>query len=140
MKKEQDLLQRAQSIAQEVETWADLSNALFDPLVGIVARAFPEREARETFVQTDEYKQIRQLMTDAMHRFGVIEGSTPKLRIGLLAEEYAPPSREEITSHLWMEMPATLFDVLNEQADAAGVSLKQLVLSKLSAPPSKLVA
>ena len=78
MSKESDLLQSAKEIAAGAETWADLSNALFDPDDGIVTKAYRTREERAAFVQTDEYRQISQLVGDAMTRTGLVEGATPK--------------------------------------------------------------
>jgi hypothetical protein len=76
--KESDLLQAAKELAASAETWADLSNALFAPDDGIVAKAYRTREERTAFAQTDESRQISQLVGDAMTRTGLIEGATPK--------------------------------------------------------------
>ena len=65
MTKEKNILDSAREVAQSVETWADLSNALFDPEVGLVARAFPTRQEREAFLRTKEYRAIRQLIDSA---------------------------------------------------------------------------
>jgi hypothetical protein len=74
------LLEEAERAAREAETWADLSNFLFNPVDGVVARAYPTREAREAFIQTDDYRKIRQLVSDARERHGLVEGATPKNR------------------------------------------------------------
>jgi hypothetical protein len=78
MSKTTELLKQAERLAQNATTWADLSNALYDPLEGLLAAAFPTREERRQFLQTPEYKQIQQLLADAMNRFGLTEGATPK--------------------------------------------------------------
>lgn len=78
MNKAAELLKKAEALAQSATTWADLSNALYDPLEGLLAEAFPTRDERRQFIQTPEYKQIQQLLADAMNRFGLIEGATPK--------------------------------------------------------------
>lgn len=57
--KAQQLLDSASDAASVAENWADLSNALFDPVEGLVAKAYPTREERERFVQTQEYRAIR---------------------------------------------------------------------------------
>lgn len=72
------ILDSAQSVALSVETWADLSNALFDPVEGLLAKAYPTRKNREKFTQTEEYKAIRQLIDAAEDRTGLVEGATPK--------------------------------------------------------------
>jgi len=56
---EQQILKSANDIALSAETWADLSNALFDPEEGLVAKAYPTREQREHFVKSEEYRAIR---------------------------------------------------------------------------------
>ena len=43
MSKATEVLQAAQRLAASAETWADLSNALFDPVDGIVTKAYPTR-------------------------------------------------------------------------------------------------
>ena len=43
---EKQILESAKDIALSTETWADLSNALFDPEEGLVAKAYPTREQR----------------------------------------------------------------------------------------------
>jgi hypothetical protein len=73
-----ELFQEAERAARDSETWADLSNFLFNPVDGLVARAYPTREAREAFLQTEEYRKIRQLVSDARERHGLVEGATPK--------------------------------------------------------------
>jgi hypothetical protein len=74
--KEQKILKSASDIALSAESWADLSNALFDPEEGLVAKAHPTREQREQFVKTNEYRAIRQLIDSAAERTGFIEGAT----------------------------------------------------------------
>jgi hypothetical protein len=78
MKASNRLIDRIQQAADEAETWADLSNFLFDPGEGLIARAYPTRETRETFVKSDEYRKLRQLVADSMDRHGLVEGGTPK--------------------------------------------------------------
>ena len=117
------LLHQAEVLAQSVESWADLSNALFDPLEGIVARAFPTREAREAFAQTAEYRKIRELIDQARDRFGLVAGATPK-RSGRMV----------------LNVPLSLQGALEREAHAEGVSVDQLVVAKLAAQLSGLVS
>ena len=77
MKNAKTLLDSAQEAAQVAETWADLSNVLFAPDTGLVARAFPTRKERAAFLQTDEYRAIRQLIEEARQRTGLFAGATP---------------------------------------------------------------
>jgi hypothetical protein len=110
-----ELLKEAQRAAQDAETWADLSNFLFNPVDGLVAKAYPTRAAREAFVKTEEYRQIRQLISDARQRHGLVEGATPK-RSGRLV----------------VQLPQSLHAALEREAEEVGVTLDQLVLTKLA--------
>jgi hypothetical protein len=72
------IVEAAKVLARSVETWADLSNALFNPVNGIVATAYQNRADRTAFRQTAEYRAIRQILNDTIDRTGLIEGATPK--------------------------------------------------------------
>ena len=76
--KENDILRSAQHVAASVSTWADLSNALFDPIDGLITKAYPNRNERAAFLDTEEYKRIRGLLAAAMDRTGLVNGATPK--------------------------------------------------------------
>lgn len=78
MSRAKRLLKQARDVSQSVKSWADLSNALFDPINGLVTTAYPTREEREAFMKTQEYQQIRKLLRDTIDNFGVIEGAVPK--------------------------------------------------------------
>lgn len=117
MNKPEELLHAAQEQARSATSWADLSNALFDPLQGIVSQAFSTRAEREAFMQTEEYRQIRQLVEDAKDRFGLVAGATPKR-----------------SDRLVVSLPRSLHAALQREAADEGVSLNQLVLTKLAFP------
>ncbi|MHB1423028.1 MAG: toxin-antitoxin system HicB family antitoxin [Gemmataceae bacterium] len=119
------ILKQARDLAQSVTTWADLSNALFDPVNGLVSRAYPTRAEREAFMKTEEYQQIRKLLRDAIDEFGLIEGATP----------------EKLTKsgRFVVRLPRSLHAALEREADREGVSLNQLVVAKLAAQLSSLV-
>jgi hypothetical protein len=110
-----ELLQQARELAGSVQSWADLSNALFDPVEGIVSRAFATRAEREAFAKTPEYQQIRELLEQARERFGLVAGATPK-RSGRFV----------------VSMPRSLQAALEREANAEGVSLNQLIVAKLA--------
>ncbi len=40
-----ELLKEAERAANDAESWADLSNFLFNPVDGLVAKAYPTRSA-----------------------------------------------------------------------------------------------
>ena len=115
MQNSQTLLESAQAAAQVVETWADLSNALFDPESGLIAKAYPTRAEREQFVQTDEYRAIRQLIEEARQRTGLVAGATPSK-----------------SGKMLVRLPKSLHAALDIEAAEEGVSLNQLVVAKLA--------
>ncbi len=116
MSKVAELLQRAEELARTVETWADLSNALFDPISGIVSRAYPTRAEREVFIKTEEYRKICRLIDAAQQQFGLVAGATLK-RSGRMV----------------LHVPLSLPGALEREAHAEGVSVDQLVVAKLAA-------
>ena len=115
MSTESQFMNIAEQAARESETWADLSNLLFNPIDGLVARAYPTREAREAFVKSEEYRKIRKLVANAMERHGLVEGGTPKK-----------------SGRFVVRLPESLHVALEREAIAEGVSLNQLVVAKLS--------
>jgi hypothetical protein len=102
------ILNEAERAAREAETRADLLNFLFDPVDGLVAGAYPTREA---FVRTDEYQKLRQLVADAMRHHGLVEGATPKK-----------------SGRFVVRLPQSLHAALERGAAAEGVGLNQLAL------------
>ncbi len=115
MNKSSRLIDRAKQAAGETESWADLSNCLFDPREGLIARAYATREARAAFVKTEEYRTLRQLVAESMDRHGLVEGGTPKK-----------------SGRFVVRLPRSLHAALEREAIAEGVSLNQLVVAKLS--------
>jgi hypothetical protein len=111
----QELLEAAKAEAANVTTWADLSNFLFDPEEGLIAKAFPTRAERKAFINTPEYKAIRQLISEVRERTGLIEGATPKK-----------------SGKFVVRLPRSLHAALEAEAEREGVSLNQLVVAKLS--------
>src|SRR5260370_33564453 len=118
-----ELLNEAERASGGAETWADLSNFLFNPVDGLVAKAYPTRAAREVFVKTEEYRRIRQLVSDAMRRHGLVEGATPKK-----------------SGRFVVRLPQSLHAALEREAASEGVSLNQLVLAKLATQLNVVVA
>jgi HicB-like protein involved in pilus formation len=118
-----EMLSEAERAAHDAESWADLSNFLFNPVDGLVARAYTTRAARESFVKTDEYKRIRQLIADAIERHGLVEGATPKK-----------------SGRFVVRLPRTLHAALEREAASEGVSLNQLVLAKLAVGLGRLTS
>jgi hypothetical protein len=73
------LVEKAKTLADSVETWADLSNALFDPVHGLITTTYQTKEERSAFRSTEEYQFIRQLLNNTIDRTGLIEGATPRV-------------------------------------------------------------
>jgi hypothetical protein len=118
-----ELFAEAERAAHDAESWADLSNFLFNPVDGLVARAYTTRAAREAFVKTDEYKRIRQLITDAVERHGLVEGASPKK-----------------SGPFVVRLPKSLHAALEREARSEGVSLNQLVVAKLAVGLGRLTS
>lgn len=110
-----ELLVQAEVAARSAESWADLSNTLFDPEKGLLAKAYPTREERAVFLQSEEYKRIRQLLHQSIERHGLVAGATPKK-----------------TCQSTVRLPQSLHAALEREAAAEGVSVDQLVVAKLS--------
>lgn len=121
MNRQAGLLESAQEIAKSVEAWADLSNALFHPVDGLISKAYPTREQRAAFLRTDEYKSIRQLIDDAVQRSGLVEGASPKK-----------------SGRFVVRLPRSLHGALEREAAEEGVSLNHLVVVKLAAQMSQI--
>jgi site-specific DNA-methyltransferase (adenine-specific) len=121
--KAKQILETSQNLAVTAETWADLSNLLFDPVDGLVAKAYPTREERERFVKTREYRAIQELIDSAVQRTGLVDGATPKK-----------------SGRFVVRLPHTLHAALEAEARDEGVSLNQLVLTKLAVQMSRLSA
>lgn len=118
-----ELLTKAQELARSAETWADFSNALFDPFGGLLTRAFPSKADRQAFAQTEEYRKIQDLLSEVMDRTGFVPGATPKKKSGRFV----------------VRLPSSLHAALEREAKAEGVSLNQLVLAKLAVSLGELV-
>jgi hypothetical protein len=121
--KAQELLQAARDEAARVETWADLSNFLFDSDEGIVTKAFPVGPERRKFMRSPEYQAIRELIKAVQDRTGFIEGATPK----------------RIVMQRFL-FPRSLHAALEAEAQREGVSLNQLVVAKLSVSMAQMVS
>ena len=118
-----ELLDEAEQAAHDAESWANLSNYLFNPVDGLVARAYTTRKAREALRQQEEYKRIRQLVTGRGEHHGLVEGATPKK-----------------SGHFVVRLPMSLHAALEREAASEGVSLNQLVLAKLAVGLGRLTS
>jgi len=115
------LLEKARELAKKARTWADFSNALFDPFDGELVRALPTQEAREAFRTTREYKEIRALLQRKMDETGLVRGATPTK-----------------SGKFVVRLPRSLHAALEREAETEGTSLNQLVVTKLAVQLDKL--
>ena len=122
-KRKPSLLEQAETLAESAETWADLSNALFDAETGLLTRAFPSKAERERFTRTEEYQKINDLLTRAIETHGLVRGARPKRKSGRFV----------------VRLPESLHLALEREAQREGVSLNQLVVAKLASQLSRLV-
>lgn len=121
--KPSQVLTSARTVASSVDSWADLSNALFNPVDGLLIKAYPTREEREAFLKTKEYGAIRALLEKAIDETGLVGGATPKK-----------------SGKFIVRLPKTLHAALEREAGEEGVSLNQLVVTKLAVQMSKLAS
>jgi HicB-like protein involved in pilus formation len=116
MKSANRVLKKAEELARTAHTWADLSNALFNPINGLLTTAYSTRAEREAFLRTEQYRRIRELVNQAIETHGLVEGATPKK-----------------SGRFVVRLPRSLHAALEREAECEGVSLNQLVVAKLAA-------
>jgi predicted HicB family RNase H-like nuclease len=121
MKNSNRIVRQADELARAAQSWADLSNALFNPVNGLITTAFPTPAEREKFIQTEQYKKILQMLSDAIDTHGLVEGATPKK-----------------SGKFVVRLPQSLHVALEREAVREGVSLNQLVVAKLAAQLDRL--
>ena len=110
------MLRLAEEAAANCADWTDIYNAVTAP--GIASEAFPNRADRERFIKSPQYERIVQ-MADAVRKAG---------REGLPSGKFL------------VRLPRSLHAALAREAKEEGVSLNQLVVSRLSAPPRQAAA
>lgn len=118
-----DILAEAQRLAEGSKTWADLSNAFFDPLDGLIVNRFPDAVDRTAFRKTETYSKLHELVERKIQQTGLVAGAEPKK-----------------SGRFIVRVPRTLHAALEHEAIAEGTSLNQLVLAKLAARLASLAA
>jgi predicted HicB family RNase H-like nuclease len=109
----QELLKRARELAQTSGlTWVEANNAIYGP-GGPFARLFRNAKDRVAFAKTKESRQIDQLIDN-------------------LPEPPVAPQRREYSGKFNVRVPKSLHAALVSEAEAEGVSLNQLVVTKLA--------
>jgi hypothetical protein len=100
----------------------ELFNAIFSP-TGKAAAVFPNSADRAAFFRTKEYREIRKL-----------EDRLPRPPV-----EYVGDLTANSQLTVMLRMPKSVHEALIAEADAEGVGLEQLCLSKLVAQLRELV-
>ena len=72
-----DILVEGERLAEKSKTWADLSNALFDPVEGLVAKRFPTSSSRVVFRKSERYQALHRLVEQKMKQTGMVAGAEP---------------------------------------------------------------
>jgi predicted HicB family RNase H-like nuclease len=109
----QELLIRARELAQTSGlTWVAANNAIYGP-GGPFTRLFPNAKDRMAFAKTKESRQLDRVID-----------SLPEPSVG--------PQRREYSGKFNVRVPRSLHAALASEAEAEGVSLKQLVVAKLA--------
>ncbi len=109
----QELLTLARKLAQAPGlTWIEANNAIYGP-GGPFVRLFPNANDRVAFAKTKESRQIDRFID-----------SLPEPAVG--------PRRREYSGKFNVRVPKSLHASLASEAEAEGVSLNQLVVTKLA--------
>jgi hypothetical protein len=69
------VLEQARDLAGRVGSWAEFSNAIFAPRIGLAAEAFPTLRERREFTLTPQYEEIYRLLYGLMQKSGKAAGS-----------------------------------------------------------------
>ena len=118
----QEILASIKAEAAVAERWTDLSNFVFDPEDGVLAGVYTNEAERAAFIQTPEFREIRRLIDEVRQRSDSAGGMTPKM-----------------SDNFIVHLPRSLHAALEAEAEREGVSLNQLVVTKLSMQMSQMV-
>jgi hypothetical protein len=122
-----DALVYAEQLADTGQyNWVEATNALFGP-GGHITTLFPKREDRIAFSQTGEYRAIARLIETL---------PKPQMKPGTSAVR----SPDNVNGTVLLHLPKSLHAALFAEAEAEGISLNQLCLSKLLVQLRALVA
>lgn len=116
-----DIQIEAERLIAGSKNWADAHNAIFDPIDGLLAQHFRNRDARAEFAASPQFKSIQRALDAITRKSGLVEGATATK-----------------SGRFVVRLPKSLHGALDAEARAEGVSLNQLVLTKLAIQLSKL--
>lgn len=106
----------ARRVAQDEAAWADWHNRVFG-VDGKFAELFPTEGERLEFSESGHYAQIEKL--------------SDNLRAGKRIDDYTLPVTTA-SGKLLLRLPKSLHEALASEAQYEGVSLNQLIVSKLA--------
>jgi predicted HicB family RNase H-like nuclease len=112
---EQQALAIAQQVIQQSESWTAAHNSLYGP-AGKISKLFPNATVRRAFAQSPEKREIESLLTALAKR-----SKTP-----------AAEGTARFSGKFVVRVPVSLHEALAGEAESEGVSLNQLVLTKLA--------
>ena len=116
--KAEKVVEEAKALAQTATSWKWFASEVFDQHHGIIARAFSPGTERQSFYDSDQYKQIQVILVSLMKKFGVAEGSR------LTVDDDRTVFGDS----------ATVFQKLDIEAHLKGVNPPELQMAKLSLP------
>jgi|HubBroStandDraft_4_1064222.scaffolds.fasta_scaffold455468_2 predicted HicB family RNase H-like nuclease len=116
MQKTNDIVAKARRLAKSSTNWADLSNAIFGPVDGLIAKEFPGAAERAAFRKSDAYNALHKLLEQKIKDTGLVAGA-----------------ESTKSGRFVVRLPKTLHVALEKEAAVEGTSLNQLVLTKLAA-------
>lgn len=110
-KRAKELLAFAKERAPHCRSWTELNNLVFGP-GGPVMQLFPSEADRAKLVETPEHAAI----------WEIFEG---------LPDGPASDARDDHSGKILVRVPKSIHAALLQEAESEGVSLNQLILSKL---------
>ena len=116
MRKPDNIIAKAKRLAKTSQSWADLSNAIFGPVDGLIAKEFPDKTDRAAFRKSDAYEALHKLLEQKIKETGLAAARSRQKAVGLSC---GSPRR---CTWRW-----------KRRLPPKGTSLNQLVLTKLAA-------
>jgi predicted HicB family RNase H-like nuclease len=113
-KKADAALAAAKKLASENTNWVDANNKLYG-IGGILTQLFPTVEERRKFIDTEQSEEIQAILEQLPE---------PKAKVGR--------PRDEVNGKILVRVPKSVHAALLAEAETEGVSLNQLIVSKLS--------
>jgi hypothetical protein len=111
-----ELLAYTQQLKKSGATWVEGNNSVYGK-GGKCAELFPTPTERTAFTKTPQFKQISELLATLAEP---------------AAKKELPRPAATVSGQLRVRMPRSIHAALIDEAEAEGVSLNQLIVSKLA--------